>query len=539
MATSTTQTIPLTEVYDYVLATGDPSSATTAKGLAGQKVKVTLNYDRALTIAPDVVVWVPAQTVYTAVTDGNGFWHVFLVPNNKISPANTFYTVEVEGKLNYQIQVTDVAVPAPGWQSSAPSILLNIPAALAPTTSTVGAITATGLITAQAGINVSAGGVTVAGGLTVSGGETETGGLTVDTLSYSSAVSRLIPGATSFSVRDTGNANDNLLVSNAGNVTVRGSLTVTGGGFTLTAGNLTITAGALIFGAASSVVIPGATALSFNNNANNATNLQILDAGSVAIRNGLTITAGGETITAGNLTITAGNLTFGAAASQIVPGATSISLRNNANNADNLLIADAGLATFRNAVQVPPSAGAALPGLPNASSPTIPVKLDDQSTASAASLTLTVPAGPLYRTLVVYLTGRSDQASGQVVALQFNADTGANYDYGVLLLTNASVAGGTPGIAVTSGRCGSLDASGATAGAVGGSSITIENADSTTLRKTWTWTGGRFDTDAAANTNWESGFGQWRNTANAITSIKLIPAAGNLVNARAILFGYA
>lgn len=62
---------------------------------------------------------------------------------------------------------------------------------------------------------------------------------------------------------------------------------------------------------------------------------------------GLTITAGGETITAGDLTVTAGNLIFGAAASQIVPGVTSLSLRNNANNADNFLLSDAGAGTVR------------------------------------------------------------------------------------------------------------------------------------------------------------------------------------------------
>jgi len=48
--------------------------------------------------------------------------------------------------------------------------------------------------------------------------------------------------------------------------------------------------------------------------------------------------------------IAANSLGFFTAASQIVPGATSISLRNNANNADNLLITDAGLVTVRNTV---------------------------------------------------------------------------------------------------------------------------------------------------------------------------------------------
>lgn len=45
-------------------------------------------------------------------------------------------------------------------------------------------------------------------------------------------------------------------------------------------------------------------------------------------------------------------LIFSAAVSRIVPGATSFSVRNNANTADNLLISDAGILTIRNAVTV-------------------------------------------------------------------------------------------------------------------------------------------------------------------------------------------
>lgn len=49
----------------------------------------------------------------------------------------------------------------------------------------------------------------------------------------------------------------------------------------------------------------------------------------------------------------AGVLTLSAAsASQIIPGATSLSLRTTANDADNLIILDAGTATFRNTVTV-------------------------------------------------------------------------------------------------------------------------------------------------------------------------------------------
>lgn len=45
--------------------------------------------------------------------------------------------------------------------------------------------------------------------------------------------------------------------------------------------------------------------------------------------------------------ITAGTLRFAPTVSQIVPGATSLSLRNNANSADNVLVADNGDVTIR------------------------------------------------------------------------------------------------------------------------------------------------------------------------------------------------
>src|SRR3990167_5940201 len=43
-------------------------------------------------------------------------------------------------------------------------------------------------------------------------------------------------------------------------------------------------------------------------------------------------------------------ISFSAAVARIIPGVTSLSLRNNANNADNLILTDAGAATFRSTV---------------------------------------------------------------------------------------------------------------------------------------------------------------------------------------------
>ena len=102
-------------------------------------------------------------------------------------------------------------------------------------------------------------------------------------------------------------------------------------GFSGTAGTLTAEA-ALTFSHASARFIPGATSLLFRNNANDATNFSISDAGAIVIRgsttaggdiaitggmtttggvtvgNGLIVTAGGQTVTAGGITINGGGL---------------------------------------------------------------------------------------------------------------------------------------------------------------------------------------------------------------------------------------
>lgn len=56
---------------------------------------------------------------------------------------------------------------------------------------------------------------------------------------------------------------------------------------------------------------------------------------------------GWMTLSGSGLTVLLGSISLSAAASQIVPGATSLSLRNNVNTFDNLLISDAGNATLR------------------------------------------------------------------------------------------------------------------------------------------------------------------------------------------------
>ena len=72
---------------------------------------------------------------------------------------------------------------------------------------------------------------------------------------------------------------------------------------------------------------------------------------------GPSISSGGNralsVVSSGSAVSIVGDLSFETATSRILPGATSISLRNNANSADNLLITDAGNATLRGSLTVP------------------------------------------------------------------------------------------------------------------------------------------------------------------------------------------
>lgn len=193
-----------------------------------------------------------------------------------------------------------------------------------------------------------------AGGLTITaGGETITAGdltLTAGNIVFGAASARVIPGATSLLFRNAANDNTNVTITDAGAVTTRagltvtsggatvtaGGITVTAGGETITAGDLTMTAGNVVFGAASARVIPGATSLLFRNNANNADNLSITDAGLCTARAGVVATTGGVTATAGGLTATAGGLLVTAGRIREVMTPTDVDAQNHTLTAANI-----------------------------------------------------------------------------------------------------------------------------------------------------------------------------------------------------------
>ena len=75
----------------------------------------------------------------------------------------------------------------------------------------------------------------------------------------------------------------------------------------------------------------------------------VIGGASAAAGSFTTLGASGLLTASAGLTL-AGNFTFSAAASQIIPGVTTWAVRNNANNANNIVITDAGAVSFRSTV---------------------------------------------------------------------------------------------------------------------------------------------------------------------------------------------
>lgn len=90
-------------------------------------------------------------------------------------------------------------------------------------------------------------------------------------------------------------------------------------------------------------IIGGTVSLSLRNNADTFDNILISDIGAITVR---------EAISGITILTLAGPLIFINAVSKIVPGPTSLSLRNNADTADNVLVTDAGQMTTRSDVNL-------------------------------------------------------------------------------------------------------------------------------------------------------------------------------------------
>lgn len=173
------------------------------------------------------------------------------------------------------------------------------------------------------GVWANGGTLSITGGVTTVAGLTSSADITAQArIVLTTAVGKIVPGATSLSLRNTADGADNLILTDAGLATFRNTLTVLAGGIAVT-GASTITG---TLGGVTSLTIAGALS--------GVTTLTLSGAQS-----------GGTTLSL------AGPITLTTAISKIVPGATSFAIRNNADGADNLLVTNAGVVVVRTQLQ--------------------------------------------------------------------------------------------------------------------------------------------------------------------------------------------
>jgi hypothetical protein len=231
-----------------------------------------------------------------------------------------------------------------------------------------------------------------------------------------------------------------------GTANVSGALTVATGGITVTLGGITVSAGTSAFQATTTTTLTASGLLAANAGA--------------TVANGQTLTLTGATVagtptwssaqaitlstaaqpnvtSVGTLTsiTTSGALTFTAAAAKIIPGATSISLRNTADNADNLLITDAGAVTTRSTLTVSAGGLTVTSGGATVSSGTTAVQALTATTGAFSSTLLVTGTSTL--TGNVGIGAASTASAGLMVASSVNSVAGLTG--GELLLLNGTI----------------------------------------------------------------------------------------------------
>jgi hypothetical protein len=161
----------------------------------------------------------------------------------------------------------------------------------------------------------------------------------------------------------------------------------------------------------------------------------------------------------------------------------------------------------------------------------MPVLIQEVVTSGSQSNVTFAAIPGTYRNLELKITGRGDTgAVNTKVLLQFNSDTGANYDTDIWILAGGGAAAVTgSGAAQTSIACVYLAASSAPAGAVGACAVEILDYKGTTFHKSAISNGFNKQGAAATDLNVFPAGGLWRSTA-AITDIKVFLSAGNFVD---------
>jgi hypothetical protein len=134
-----------------------------------------------------------------------------------------------------------------------------------------------------------------------------------------------------------------------------------------------------------------------------------------------------------------------------------------------------------------------------------------------------------WRDLVVVVRGRGSTAAVAVnMVLQFNGDTGANYDYEYINAQNTTL-GGAGTVATTSAFIGQITAASGTANVAGSCRAEILDYRGTTFQKAGTFhSNGKSGTTTSTIIPW-LGIFNWRSTS-AINAVKVFPAAGAFVD---------
>lgn len=151
------------------------------------------------------------------------------------------------------------------------------------------------------------------------------------------------------------------------------------------------------------------------------------------------------------------------------------------------------------------------------------------TSASAASVTFSsIPA--TYRDLEIRVRGRGTTSATEVnIDLQFNGDTGANYNSETLAIFSTGAPTSVQNVGTTAMVGTGIAAATAPVGAAGNALINILDYRGTTFNKTTNWIGGETKANSAGNIIAWTGYGEWKSTS-AITSVKVFPAAGAFVD---------
>jgi hypothetical protein len=143
---------------------------------------------------------------------------------------------------------------------------------------------------------------------------------------------------------------------------------------------------------------------------------------------------------------------------------------------------------------------------------------------SNAILGGSIPTGAYLR---LFIYGRGDTAATSVnIKVQFNGDTGANYDWELMIASSTTTAA-AEGIA-TNLLMAELPAASAPANVFTSIEALIQNHANAVGHKHLTYLGGGKRANASGQINAAQGSGYWRD-ASAITRIVLTPQAGNLI----------